>query len=111
MYFFWRITLYLIEAHQANFFNNLPIETHFRIDSLPEYSPRDLHVEKQFHSMKGRLHELIHKQHIADFDLQPGFFDELSNKSCGGSFTKLSTTAGGTPERIGWADAPVANHQ
>jgi hypothetical protein len=111
MYLFRRITLYLIEAHQPNFFDNLPVETHFGVNSLAKYPARYPHSKEQFHGVEGRLHELIHKQHITDFDLKPGFFNEFPNQGCGGCFTELSPATWGAPERISRTNAPVSNHQ
>lgn len=111
MYFFRRIAFYLTEAHQPNVFNNLPIETHFRIDPLAKHPAGYPYLKEQFHSMKGRLHELIHEQHIASFNLQPGFFDKLPNEGCRGCFAELSATAWRAPERVGRTNTPMSNHQ
>jgi hypothetical protein len=111
MHLFGRIRFDFIERHKANFFNYLPVKTHFGIKPLPNRSSYYANLKKKLQRVQGRLSEFVDEQHIAYLNCQATFFVKFTNKPFAGGFAKLKTATGWAPKRVGQINAPVPNHQ
>ena len=108
---FGRVAFDFVEVHQPHLVNNLLVKAHLRVDTLPDCSARCPDLEKQLHSVKRWLHELVDEQQATYLNSQPRFFGKLTNERIRSRLGKLQPSARWTPERIGRANTPVAHHQ
>lgn len=60
--------------------------------------------------MQRRLHKLVDKQQVANGNIEAGFFHKFTDQSLMRCLTELRASPGRAPERIGRANATMANH-
>lgn len=78
-----------VKCHQAYFLDNLTIQAHFGVKSLPHSPAEGMDLKKEFECVERWFPKFIDEEHLAYFNFQASFFIKFADKPFAGGLTKL----------------------